>query len=85
MDGEKLSKPQPCTKNYRPRRNAKSRRNSLTQEEQIQLVIQYQMVSPENIYTQVTSYILSRLYLSVLEYIHTPHFHHYQQQQQLVV
>jgi hypothetical protein len=40
----------PHTKNYRQLRNAESRRNRLPQGKEQQLVIQYQVVSPENMY-----------------------------------
>jgi hypothetical protein len=49
VDGEKFMRFQLYTKNYRQIQSAESGRNSLSQGRVHQLVIQYQMVSPENI------------------------------------
>lgn len=57
-------KPQPQTKNSRQLRNAERGRSSLPQGRAHQLFIQHQMVSPEDMYIQVT-YRLIRWYLYV--------------------
>jgi hypothetical protein len=44
----KFAKPQPYTKNNKQFRNAESRRNNLPQGRSYQLIVQYQIVSPEN-------------------------------------
>ena len=54
MGRENIRRPQPSTKNYQQLRNAESGKNSLPQGRTQQLVIQYQMVNPENVYMPVT-------------------------------
>lgn len=50
LDGVKLGRHQPCTKNYRQPRSAKSRRNSLPEWRTHQLVIKDQRAIPENMH-----------------------------------
>ena len=50
VDKEEPKRPQPYTQNYSQLRNVESRRHSIPQGKVSQLVIQYQMASPENIY-----------------------------------
>lgn len=57
----KLMKASKPTQNLQPLRNIESGRKSLCQERVHQLVILYQMVSSENIFTQVTLYRLERV------------------------
>lgn len=60
--------PQYYTKSYRQLWSAESERNIHPQGRAYQLVIQYQMISPENVHIQVALYTVSRIYLSILEY-----------------
>lgn len=53
------------TKNYKQLRNTKSGRDSLPKERTHQLVIQCQIVMPENMYMQIMLYRLSKLYLCI--------------------
>lgn len=67
-DREKSTRTHPYTENYRPLRNAKTG-ESVPQGNVHQLVIKYQMASPET-YIQATLYRLSRLYLEMCMYIY---------------
>jgi hypothetical protein len=50
VDKEESMRSQPYTEHFSQLRNVESRRNSIPQGKVKQLVIQYQMASPENIY-----------------------------------
>jgi hypothetical protein len=59
-------RPQPYTENCRPLRKAESRRNSLPQERARQLLIQYQMVSPEHTHTHTHTPFYKRAWVMCL-------------------
>jgi hypothetical protein len=67
VGGEKTTRPQPYTKSYRQLRDAEHRRDSLSQGRTHPLLIQYQMVSPENKHTsniiQTEEFIFRNIYM----------------------
>lgn len=52
MERRKLRRPQHLTKNHTQRRDADREKMSVPQEREQELSIQYQMISPRNIYIQ---------------------------------
>lgn len=70
MDRWRKEHKEPETKNSRQLRNAKRGRISLPQERATKLVVQYQLVIPENICIQVTLYGQSRWHLHSYKYIY---------------
>jgi hypothetical protein len=63
VEEEMFIQSQPYKKNYRQLMNAQGRKNSLFQGRPYQLIIQQQMVSPENIHIEAVFYGLKRLCL----------------------
>jgi hypothetical protein len=81
-DKKMFRRPQPCSKNCRQLRSAESGMNSLPQGRACQLVIQYQIGTPEKVHTnnimqnKQVGLIYLRIYIYIQVHIHM-HIHIY--------